>query len=411
MRNSQQRLAKLALAASAAFAPGCSFLVDGSGAESYGTESVAVVETPGGDEAGPESDRCDLYVAPGGSDAASGEWDAPFESVQALADHLGEQTGRYVGCLRKGTYVGHVTVTRGGDGDRPVVFTSAPGTRAKVVGRFTLAPGADYVTVSRLDLQGKAGGDDSPAVFARHSTWEFNDVWHPTGTCFTVGGVAENEARADDTTIRHNRIHDCGNPDLKNQNPSYLNHKSGIRLSYTTRSRVEGNLIIRSRDVGLLLYPHATNSTIRGNIIDRNGVGVSIGGDYPGRLGPGYLGYASEGNDLEQNVVTFSRERFDVETYFQVSAGGELPNPDADNVISGGCIYGSTAGGALLNGPFVQPTSRGVMIDADVESEDPEYSDPATNDYQVGADACRTNVETIMSVMAANWIERETIGR
>ena len=59
-----------------------------------------------------------------------------------------------VGCLHGGTYVEDVKMTQGGTASAPVTLTSYPGERAKIVGRFYVPKGSNYVTVSNLDLNG-----------------------------------------------------------------------------------------------------------------------------------------------------------------------------------------------------------------------------------------------------------------
>src|SRR5262245_53685534 len=108
------------------------------------------------------SASCDLVAAPSGSDAAAGSDRSPFHSAQKLADSLAPgQTG----CLRAGTYAGNVKLTGAGAPGDPLTLTSYPGERAKLVGKLWIAEGADYVTVSSLDLDGRnAAGLPSPAV-------------------------------------------------------------------------------------------------------------------------------------------------------------------------------------------------------------------------------------------------------
>src|SRR5689334_8454889 len=114
---------------------------------------------------------CTLVAAPGGSDSAAGTVDAPFRTAQHLVDSLGAGD---TGCLRAGTYAEDVRINNCGNASAPVTLTSFPGERARVVGRFWIPRGSDYVTVANLDLDGaptlgsNTAVDPSPTVNANN---------------------------------------------------------------------------------------------------------------------------------------------------------------------------------------------------------------------------------------------------
>src|SRR5437764_4602582 len=150
---------------------------------------------------------CDRYAARSGSDTAAGTITAPFQTAQRLADSLAPgQTG----CLLAGTYHEHLRIGHGGRAGAPITLASFPGQTATIVGRFWIARGSDYVTISRLHLDGVNGdGLPSPTVNANHATFTGDDVTDDhTGICFVIGsrpwGTAAN------TLITRSRIHDCG---------------------------------------------------------------------------------------------------------------------------------------------------------------------------------------------------------
>jgi hypothetical protein len=94
---------------------------------------------------------CDKVASLRGLDVNPGTEALPFRTAQKLAASLNPgQTG----CLRAGTYSGNLTISRGGTSGAPVTIQSYPGERAVVIGRIWVPPGADFVTLSDLDLVG-----------------------------------------------------------------------------------------------------------------------------------------------------------------------------------------------------------------------------------------------------------------
>ncbi len=73
--------------------------------------------------------RCTLYVAPDGSDAASGAADAPLRSVPAALDQAG--AGDTI-CLRDGTYPGFDVGKSGAEG-APITIRNEPGHSPQIV--------------------------------------------------------------------------------------------------------------------------------------------------------------------------------------------------------------------------------------------------------------------------------------
>jgi len=233
---------------------------------------------------------CNRTAAPTGSDSAAGTTAAPFRTAGRLADSL--QPGQ-TGCLRAGTYEEDVRIDRGGRAGAPVTLTSHPGERATLRGRLHVTDNADHVTVSRLDLDGRnAGNLPSPTVNGDNVTFTRNDVTtHHTTICFILG--SDEFGRAVRTTIRLNRIHNCGELPPNN-------HHHGIYVEASDRARIVDNWIYDNADRGVQLFPDAQSTYVARNVIDGNGQGVIFSRE-------------SAGNVVEHNVISNSVLRWNVE--------------------------------------------------------------------------------------------------
>jgi parallel beta-helix repeat protein len=265
-----------------------------------------------------DNPTCDRVASPSGSDSAAGTPDAPYRTAQALSNALAPGQ---IGCLRAGTYNEDLTITNGGRAGAPITIRSYPGERARVVGRMWLARTADYVTIASLDLDGvnRQYNLPSPTVNSSNATFVDNDVTDDhTAICFDLGNSSY--GRAENTLIARNRIHDCGVLPAQN-------HDHGIYVAEADNTQIIGNAIYDNADRGVQLYPDAQNTTVQGNIIDGNGVGVIFSGDG---------GDASNNNDVEFNVITNSNQRNNVESYYPVGNPVGTGNVLRNNCISGG---------------------------------------------------------------------------
>src|SRR6202035_428786 len=164
------------------------------------------------------------------------------------------------GCARGGTYTQDVTVGHGGSAGAPLTITSYPGERATLVGRLYLREGANYVTFSNMDLNGRNSSLlPSPTVNDTNATFVGNDVTDEhTEICFLVGS---GWGRAKSTLIERNRIHDCG------VLPA-ANHDHGIYVDEADNTQILENVIYKNADRGIQLYPDAQGTIIEHNIID-----------------------------------------------------------------------------------------------------------------------------------------------
>ncbi len=298
---------------------------------------------------------CSRYAAPTGSDAAPGTEAAPFATAQRLADSLAPGE---TGCLHEGTYTQDVKVSQGGAPGAPVTLQSYPGERATLVGRLWIARGADFVTISDMDINGKnASLLPSPTVNAADTTFDHVDVTNDhTEICFELG--SDTWGRAVRTVIQSSRIHDCGKLPSSNQDHA-------IYLSASNDVVIRGNVIYGNVDRGIQLYPDAQHTTVTGNVIDGNGEGVIFSGAG---------GVASSDNVVANNVITYSQIRSNVESWYP--SGNPI---GTGNVVTGNCVYGRDGGADIAD-------SAAYTATANVVGE-PRYVDRAAHDYRLQADS------------------------
>jgi hypothetical protein len=308
-----------------------------------------------------ETTACNLYAAPDGSDEAAGTAEAPLRSPQALADAL--SVGQ-VGCFMTGMYDASeqgVKVSNAG-----VTLTTAPGAEATIVGRLWIAEGADDVTISRLNLDGRGAAIvGGPVVDAADTTFDEVDVTNEhTAICFILG--SPEYGMAEDTVIENSHIHDCG------VLPA-INHDHGIYVENAEGAVIRDNWIYDNADRGIQLYPHAVDSHIYGNVIDGNGQGIifSSAGDQ-----------ASTGNVVEGNVISNSRLRWNVESYWEGPVG-------EGNVVRDNCVWSPSENGYYAQDGGIQPASagaKGFVAEGNVVAE-PRFVDRADGDLSLQADS------------------------
>jgi parallel beta-helix repeat protein len=312
---------------------------------------------------------CDRIASPTGSDAAAGTEAAPFKTAQTLADAL---LAGQTGCLRAGTYGGGITFRRGGTAGAPLTLRPYPGEAATVQGLVWVSKTAPWVVVEGLYLNGRGIGHPSPTINAADVTFRSNDVTNDnTGICFLLGDPASGGyGRADRAVIERNKIHNCG------QLPA-TNYHHGIYLEATSGSRVEGNWIYDNADFGVHLYPDADRTTVRGNVIDGNGKGLTISGD---------SGWASDGNTIEGNAITDSKLRFNVEAWWP--KGNPVP---AGNLVAGNCLRAGPVDW-YDNGGIDMEVDAAFTLQANSTVSNPGYADRAGKDFRLtSASSCRSS--------------------
>ena len=301
---------------------------------------------------------CDLIASPLGLDSNPGTEALPLRTAQRLADSL---SAGQTGCLKAGTYVGGLMITKGGTQSSPVTITSHPGQRAVITGRVDVAPGADFVTISDLDLVGiNPEGRPSPAISANGVTLENNDITNvQTADCVFVGS---RDQHVSNTVIDHNRIHNCG------VLPS-TNRHMGISVWSATGTTITNNVIFDNADRGIQLYPDAQQSSVSDNTIDGNGEGILIAG---------LDGQASNDNVVERNVISNSMIRDNVETYWPQG------NPvGTGNVLRDNCIWG----GPRDNGDGgIAPALQGLVVSGNLIAQ-PKYFSRIGKDFRLRPDS------------------------
>ncbi len=160
--------------------------------------------------------------------------------------------------------------------------------------------------------------------------------------------------------IEGNRIHHCGVMPAKN-------HDHGIYVEEAFNTQILDNVIYDNADRGVQLYPDSQGTVIKGNIIDSNGEGVIFSGDF---------GHASSDNTVENNVITNSNVRNNVESWYPSG------NPVGQgNVVTNNCIEG----GVRASGDGGLDTSGGGFHAANNLDASPDYANQSAGDYTVSS--------------------------
>jgi hypothetical protein len=233
-----------------------------------------------------------------------------------------------VGCLR-GTFRTNLSVYKVG-GFR---LTSAPGARATIDGVVFLSRNAHDIVLARLRIR----SSDTPTVRinGRRITIRGTDITNAhRGICVSVGGAFEQWGVARGVALLWDRIHDCG------RLPP-TNHDHGVYVEGAVGTVIKDSLIYDNADRGIQFFPNAQRSVVTNNVIDGNGEGIifsseSAGGDYS-------VPYASSDNLVAHNVISNSRVRTNVETWW----GGPV---GAGNVVRANCVWNGAMGNFDLSG-------------------------------------------------------------
>jgi hypothetical protein len=302
---------------------------------------------------------CSRYAAPSGSDRGPGTRKRPFASPQRLVESL--RPGQ-TGCLRGGVYDetddGYILrFERAGRPSAPITVRSHPGERARLVGIVTVDSGADWVTLSDLDVEGD-GSMNTIKVYAAHVVIEDNDITNELrGQSCLILGSNDGAGGAVRTIVRRNRFFDCGSPANDNKDHAIY----AARLS---DGRIERNLFVNSAGKTIQLYPNSDRTVVVRNVIDGGPDtvrgGIVIGGDDD---------YASSDNLVERNVIAYAAD-YGVYANWASRIG-------SGNVARSNCIWGSgTAhvdagdglaayGNVIADPGFVDRESRDLRLRSD----------------------------------------------
>jgi Right handed beta helix region len=315
---------------------------------------LLTVTAPGLARSARAAGTCDLFASPLGSDSGPGTVSSPFRTVQELVDAL---VPGQTGCLESGTYYGGVRISHGGYPDARVTLSSSPGRTATIAGRLYVVEGANYVTVTGLDLDGTNPTQlPSPMIDSDHDTFSYDNITDDhTGICFGIGSATWGWASG--TLITHDQVHGCGQ-DVPSDN---LQH--GFYIGGATDTRIEWSLIYDNAARGIQLYPDAQHTTIDHNIISGNGEGILIGGAD---------GSASSYTNVYDNVISDATARHDVESFWP--AGNPI---GVDNRVHDNCIWGGREG-------TIDSAGGGLIADENLTAN-PRYADRRVHDFEMSS--------------------------
>lgn len=306
--------------------------------------------------AGASTASCDRVVSAAGSDANPGTVESPWRSAPHMVEQL---AAGQTGCFQTGTYpFDEIDIVRS-----DITLTSFPGERATLRGTLKVERGADRVTVSDLDLDGRGSTSVGPFVFANDTTFDNVDVTnYHSEVCFVVGTSNPADGYAAGTVIENSRIHDCGRMPPENGD-------HGIYVEHASDTVIRDNWIYDNADRGIQLYPESHRAQVYGNVIDGNGEGIIISD-------------ASSGNTVHDNVISNSTIRWNVEASNLYGAG---------NVVHDNCVWASNDSG---NGYYKQnggilPLGLGGEAFTAVNNRvaNPQFVDRARGDLDLQADS------------------------
>ena len=312
--------------------------------------------------AAPSAAVCSRVASPDGSDVRRGTVNRPFRTAQRLVDAL--RPGQ-TGCLRAGTYSSSDDfvvrfTTRGRRGAR-IILRSYPGERATLHGNVEVMQGSDYVTLSRLHIEG-TGGSNTVKVYAVGTIVERSDItnaWRGH-SCMILG--SDDYGVAVRPVVRRNRFHECGS--FANDNEDHAIYAQSVVGGHIVR-----NVFWNSAAYAIQLYPNARHTRVTYNVIDGGAPsvrgGVVFGGD---------SSRASNDNVVERNVIAYA-ESYNIAASWDGVLG-------TGNVASRNCLWAGQDGN-------VDFSDGGFRARANVIA-DPAFRDRQAHDYRLGpASPCR----------------------
>jgi parallel beta-helix repeat protein len=164
--------------------------------------------------------------------------------------------------------------------------------------------------------------------------------------------------------IESNRIHNCG------RMPA-ANHDHGIYLNDANDTEIVGNLIYDNADRGIQLYPNAQRTHIAGNVIDGNGEGIIFSGAGND---------TSNDNIAEDNIISNSKERNNVESFYPDGTPVGRGNIVRDNCIAGGVRDDGDGGISEWRVGF-------TVGSGNVLSKNPKFVDRGAKDFRLQDDS------------------------
>jgi hypothetical protein len=312
--------------------------------------------------AGPDVRGCSRFAAPDGSDSSRGTKLRPFRTAQRVVDSL--RPGQ-TGCLRAGTYSEPsefvVRFDHGGRPDARITLRSHPGERATLLGNVAVINGSDYVTLSRLRIEG-TGGSNTVKTYATGTIVEHSDItnaWRGR-SCMILGSDSYGVAVA--PIVRRNRFHECGSRTNRNQDHA-------VYAQSAVSGHIIRNVFWNSAAYAIHLYPNARRTRVANNVVD--GSAPSVRG---GLLVGGESGKASSDNVIERNVIAYAES-------YNITADWDEPI-GTGNIVARNCLWGGREGN-------VDRSEGGFRTYANIVAN-PAFQNRRSRDYRLrAASPCR----------------------
>jgi hypothetical protein len=344
------------------------------------------------------SPQCTRFAAPDGSDQNDGGASTPFQTAQRLVDALSPGE---TGCLRAGSYGDALTgdvfddyvlrFPRAGTATEPIRIRSYPGERATLKGIVLVPPGANWVALSDVDVEGTAV-QNTVKVYAADVVIERNDItnWLRGRSCMLLGSNSGSPAVR--TVVRANRFHDCGSP--LNGNKDH-----GIYVAGAVDGRIEDNVFVNSTGRSIQLFPNARGTRVAHNVIDGGPDtirgGIVIGGNET---------HVSDGNIVERNVIAHTADSGVYANWGSVVG--------SDNVVRDNCLHAVGTAETVM-GDGINPSGNLFA--------DPLFADRSARDHRlahdspclplVGHDTAATVAGSAPIVSLTSPLEGSTFGR
>lgn len=303
---------------------------------------------------------CNVVVATNGSDANPGTDSQPLRGSDRAVEGLAD--GQTL-CFRSGTY----ETTKGlSIKAAHATITSYPGESATLLGSLRIERPATGTVVEDLVLNGRNPDNYfNPLIYADGAVLRNNEITNDhTTNCVHLAHYYDEPAPSN-VIIEGNNIHDCGVLPANN-------HEHGIYIAASRNLIIRDNLIWNNADRGIQLYTDVRGTKIYGNVINNNGTGLIFGGD---------SAMAARDTMVENNIITNSNERWNVEYSF--AADGPT---GSGNVVRHNCIHG--AEGWYGEGGLGEAISEQVgFVATDNVIADPEFADPGHGDFTIAADS------------------------
>lgn len=309
---------------------------------------------------------CDKVASLSGSDSNPGTLSQPYRTTAKLTYNL---SAGQTGCYRGGEFrhAGTINLTRAGTAEAPIRIRSYPGERATIHGRLVLK-GA-HTVLEYLNLRDSIESGEthspSPQILADYVAIQHNDISNNhTAICAAVS-TQSSTIRPKGWKFNHNRVHDCGRLPATNKD-------HGLYVSQSLGGEVAYNLFYDNADRGVQFYPNADNNRVHHNVITDNGQGLIFGGAT--LLSDGKAGGQSDYNVVENNVITHSRIRDNIEA----SWGGGVQG--RGNVARDNCVW-KADGSSGIN------TSNGGFTATANTVTEPRFVGRSVEDYRLSSDS------------------------